>query len=190
VLRVSYIVNSVFSSRTYVLSREDCFDVWLVDCGDVERLPEGVRVAGVLLTHAHFDHIYGLNRLVERFPEVRVVTNGFGVRALREPRLNISAYHSEYEDFILKESAKFEVVQEGSTLDVLGQVVRVFETPGHDPSCLCFEIDDQLFTGDAFIPGVKVFTGFPKSDKKLAAASEQRILTLSEGLTVCPGHEV
>jgi len=75
VLRVSYIVNSVFSSRTYVLSREDCFDVWLVDCGDVERLPEDVRVAGVLLTHAHFDHIYGLNRLVERFPEVRAVVH-------------------------------------------------------------------------------------------------------------------
>jgi len=101
-----------------------------------------------------------------------------------------SAYHSEYEDFILNDSAKVEVVQEGAAFDVLGEVVRVFKTPGHDPSCLCFEVDGRLFTGDAFIPGVKVFTGFPKSDKKLAAASEQRILTLSEGLTVCLGHEV
>lgn len=143
------------------LTTGDSNDVWLVDCGDVER-----------------------------FPEVRVVTNGFGVMALREPRLNISAYHSEFEDFVLTGSARVEVVQEGDAFDVLGEVVRVFETPGHDPSCLCFEVDGRLFTGDAFIPGVKVFTGFPKGDKKLAAASVERILGLSEGVVVCAGHEV
>lgn len=205
-LRLKYIVNSVFSSRTYALSTEGSSDVWLVDCGDWEKIgfdddvdhdanvdeDDDWRVVGVLLTHAHSDHIYGLNKLVERFPDVRIVTNAYGVKALHDPRLNISAYHSEYEDFILNSSTKVEVVQEGSTLDVLGQEVCVYETSGHDPSCLCFEVDGRLFTGDAHIPGVKLFTGFPKSDKKMAAASEQRILALvkERRLEVCAGHEV
>lgn len=199
-VHVSHIVNSVFSSRTYILSRDGSTglttggsnDVWLVDCGDIEQLPADIRVIGVLLTHTHSDHIYGLNKLIERFPDVRIVTNGYGAKALYDPRLNISAYHSEYEDFVLNASARVEVEQEGSTVDVLGQELRVFETPGHDPSCLCFEVDGRLFTGDAHIPGVKVFTGFPKSEKKLAIASEQRILSIVSnlGLDVYPGHEV
>lgn len=53
----------------------------------------------------------------------------------------------------------------------------------------CFDVDGRLFTGDAFIPGVKVFTGFPMGDRGLAAASVERILGLSEGVVVCAGHE-
>ena len=62
-LRVSHIVNSVFTSRTYILSKEGENACWIVDCGDVEPLLErlaalgGIPVKGVLLTHAHFDHI-------------------------------------------------------------------------------------------------------------------------------------
>ena len=79
---------------------------------------------------------------------------------------------------------------EGNELDVLGETCEVFETPGHDPSCLCFRIAQALFTGDAYIPGVKVFTGFPYSDKKLAAESLQRIISLISRITVFPGHEL
>ncbi len=42
----------------------------LVDPGDVW---EGFKnVSAVLLTHAHFDHIYGLNELLEISPEAKV----------------------------------------------------------------------------------------------------------------------
>ena len=42
-LRVSHIVNSVFTSRTYILSKEGENACWIVDCGDVEPLLEGWR---------------------------------------------------------------------------------------------------------------------------------------------------
>lgn len=192
-LTVEYIVNSFFNSKTYILS-DGSDKVWLVDCGDVEPLLPIVgsrKVDGVLLTHSHSDHIYGLNRLMEQFPEVRIVTNEYGVKALHDPRLNISAYHQEYEDFVLNPSAVVDIVREGSIIEVLGTEVRVYETPGHDPSCLCFEMEGKLFTGDAYIPGEKVFAGFPKSDKKQAADSATRIrkLVSDGGLEVFAGHE-
>lgn len=194
-IKVDYIVNSVFNSRTYILSEDGSDKVWLVDCGDVESLLSIVgsrRVEGVLLTHTHSDHIYGLNRLLELFPDSRIVTNEYGVKALHDPRLNISAYHQEYEDFVLNPSAVVDIVREGSVIEVLGTEVRVYETPGHDPSCLCFEMDGMLFTGDAHIPGVKVFAGFPRSDKKQAIESEKRILEIvaDGGLKVFAGHEI
>ena len=98
-LTVEYITNRVFNSRTYILTRPDCDTVWLVDCGDADRVLElisGKTVEGVLLTHAHSDHIYGLEALMKQFPKVRIYTNKAGAAALKSPQLNISKYHSEY----------------------------------------------------------------------------------------------
>lgn len=192
-MQINHIVNQIFTSRTYILSEEGNHRLWLVDCGDIDRVFDqypGSTIEGVLLTHTHSDHIYGLNRLLERFPDVKINTNKYGYGALVSPKLNISRYHSEYDDIILADRSNVMVVSEGSVFDVLGETCEVFETPGHDPSCLCFRVGDALFTGDAYIPGVKVFTGFPYSDKKQAAESLERILSLCSGMTVCPGHEL
>lgn len=53
----------------------------------------GRRVEGVLLTHAHFDHIYGLPLLLEKFPNVAIYTNEWGKAALADAKLNMSLYH-------------------------------------------------------------------------------------------------
>lgn len=195
-LNVSYIVNSVFSSRTYFLS-EDNTEFWLVDCGDVPLLVDllssigghSFQVKGVLLTHAHFDHIYGLPRLRQLFPELRVYTNESGKKALVNPRLNMSKYHNAP---IAYDSENVVVCGEGDIIDLFDglQTAKVYETPGHNPSCLTFEVDGYLFTGDAYIPGEKVVTILPGADKKKAEESLFRIGQLAEGKIICPGHEV
>lgn len=45
-----------------------------------------------------------------------------------------------------------------------------------------------MFTGDAYIPGVKVVTKLPKGNRKLAAESIERIESLAKGKNICPGH--
>ena len=72
---VDSIVNRIFQSVTYVLSDSERKDVWLVDCGDVDQLNQSFHVSGVLLTHTHFDHIYGLNDLLERNPDMKIFTS-------------------------------------------------------------------------------------------------------------------
>lgn len=37
-LTVDYFTNRVFNSRTYILSKEGSDEVWLVDCGDADRM--------------------------------------------------------------------------------------------------------------------------------------------------------
>lgn len=192
-LNINYITNRVFNSRTYILSKNDCEKVWLVDCGDTDRVLEMIgekSVEGVLLTHAHSDHIYGLEALLKRFPEVKIYTNAAGVEALKDPRLNISHYHSEYPDISIEAQNNVCILKEGNELNVLGEVVRVYETSGHAPSCITFIMEDKAFTGDAYIPGVKVFTGFPHSNRKQAAESVERILQLTSRCLILPGHTV
>ena len=190
-LTVDYITNRVFNSRTYILSDEMYDRVWLVDCGDTDRVLELIgkkSVEGVLLTHAHSDHIYGLKELIKRFPAVKIYTNAAGVEAMKSPKLNISHYHSEYPDISIDAPDNVCTLKEGDALEVLGVSVQVYETPGHAPSCLTYIIGQMAFTGDAYIPGVKVFTGFPHANKKQAAESVERILRLAADCQLMPGH--
>lgn len=190
-LTIDYITNRVFNSRTYILSDEKYDRVWLVDCGDTDRVLEKIgkkSVEGVFLTHAHSDHIYGLEELIKRFPDVKIYTNAAGVDALRSPKLNISHYHSEYPDISIDAPDNISVLKEGDLLEVLGVPIQVYGTPGHAPSCLTYIIGRMAFTGDSYIPGVKVFTGFPYANKKQAAESVKRILELSSNCIIMPGH--
>ena len=190
-LTIDFITNRVFNSRTNILSKNDCEKVWLVDCGDTDRVLEMIgekSVEGVLLTHAHSDHIYGLEALMMRYPEVKIYTNSAGIEALKDPRLNISRYHSEYPDISIEAPDNVCILKEGDELNVLGETVKVYETPGHAPSCLTYIMEDKAFTGDAYIPGVKVFTGFPHANKRQAEGSLKRILQLTSNHQIMPGH--
>lgn len=192
-LNVEYITNSIFNSRTYILSTQGSDVVWLVDCGDSDRVLAIIkekRVEGVLLTHTHSDHIYGLVTLLEEFPDVKVFTNSYGIKAMRSPQLNLSRYHSEYPDISIEKEKNIYPLSEGNQIEALHTRITVLETPGHDPSCLTYIIEDLIFTGDSFIPGQKVFTGFPYSNKLKAAESVDRITRLAKNLAIMPGHTI
>ena len=170
-------------------------DVWLVDCGDIEdvirELPRDSKIAGVLLTHVHFDHIYGLNQLMQVFPECKVYTNEFGQKSLSDPKRNFSRYHMDVEDFIFEHPESVVDVDEGDKIKLYeGIYANVYFTPGHDESCLCYEVGKDLFTGDAYIPGVKTVTTFPHSNKKKAHESDHRISSLAQSMRIHPGHTI
>lgn len=189
-LMIDHIVNSIFNSITYILPTGNQRDCWLVDCGDVERVIEqGWNVMGVLLTHSHTDHIYGLNKLIDAFPDALVYTNAEGAMGLQNPKWNFSRYHEDVEDFVIAYPENVKVVEQEGVLYLGDMQVEVLFVPGHEPSCLAFRIGNNLYTGDAYIPGVKVVTTFPRSKKQQAAESLARLQELERsGLKIMPGH--
>lgn len=190
-LKIDHIVNSFFDSMTWLLSETESNQVWLVDCGDIDPIIDKIgnkHVSGVLLTHAHFDHIYGLPALIERFPECKIYTNNIGRETLADARFNMSLYH---ETPLTVEGPQIYICKEGDEISLFNDVTaRVFETPGHHPSCLSYMVCKYLFTGDAYIPGIKVVTNLPKGNKKLARESLERILKLANRKTVLCGHKI
>lgn len=178
---IKYNVNSIFNSISYRVGNI------LIDPGDEWEGFE--NVAAVLLTHAHFDHIYGLNRVVELNPNVMVYTNAAGQDALFSDKLNMSRYHEvpfsfQYEDKILN------VENEEEINTCVGLTARAYYTPGHNPSCITWVIGDCIFTGDSYIPGIKIVTNLPFGDKVFAANSEEFIKQLSIGRQIFPGHKI
>lgn len=188
---VRQVVNQVYSSNTYILSGGDPGSAWLVDIGDFEsvlnEIPQGTIIKGLLLTHTHFDHIFSINKLVDCFPSCLVCVSGYGNEALYSDKKNLSFYHHHP---VVFSGQNTRILHEKDELHILGdQAVEIYETPGHEPGCLTYRIGRYLFTGDSYIPGVKVVTNLPKGDKNLAAHSLGRILNLIDKQTlVCAGH--
>lgn len=183
-------INTICGSNTYILYSERDSDTWVIDPGDVIPILQNLSeylLKGILITHSHFDHIYGLNELVVNYPRVSVYTSGFGKEGLYSSKLNLSCYREEGEFIYCHAGVK--EVREGDVLAKIdGLDLLVLETPGHDKGCLSYEIGNYLFTGDAFIPFTKVVTSFPFSDKIDAGKSVTRILNFPSGTLICPGH--
>lgn len=193
-LQIKEIVNSFFTSKTYILYKEGCEKIWLVDIGDIEPVVEfldekGLTVEGVFLTHAHFDHIYGLPGLVMRYPQCKVYVTEYAKEGLASEKLNMSRYH---ETPVTYEGDNVVVVHEGESMSLFDgePEMQFYETPGHNPGCLTMVLGDMIFTGDAYIPGVGANTQLPHSNKDQAKQSMERILKLAEGKTIYSGHKV
>lgn len=189
------IVNLVFNSCTYVVHGEESRQAMIVDCGDVEPITDYLTehrlvLSHILLTHSHFDHIYGLNVIIQKFSSVKIITNEFGLEGLHSPKLNISHYHTDCEDFVFSGSDdSVQICFDSETLSICGLKVKILATPGHDSSCLSYIIGDNLFTGDSYIPGIKVVANWPKSDKKLAKESEERLRKMERQYLIRAGHK-
>ena len=174
-------INSLFNSVSYKIGNI------IIDPGDEW---EGfTNVKAILLTHAHFDHIYGLNKTIELNPEAIVFTNKEGREMLLDSKLNLSSYHES--SFIFNYPENIIIVKDNDIMD-FGEALKVeiYETPGHNPSCLSFIIGDYIFTGDSYIPGCKTVTNLPNGDKILAEKSIEKILNLAHNKIIMPGHKI
>ena len=146
-------------------------------------------IEGVFLTHGHFDHIYGLLPILEHFPACKIYASEFGKASLGSDKLNLSRFHDMPFNY---HGDRVEVLHEGDKLSLYDEepFMLFYETPGHDPGCLTMSLGNYIFTGDAYIPGIKINTKLPYANKEQAQQSLERILELAEGKKILPGHLV
>lgn len=190
-IKIKRFVNTIFNSNSYLVYEQGSTEAIMIDIGDMDPIKEelkkkGLSVTKLFLTHTHYDHIYGINKLINSYPECTIYTSESGVVALADERRNLSKY-SNYP--IKYEGKNIYVIKENDKVPISPKIaVQVLETPGHNISCLSYIIKDNLFSGDSYIPGVPTISSFPGSDKNDAKASELRLIKLSESKNIFPGH--
>lgn len=156
----------------YLIGNLDTGEAALIDVPDAGPINQVVAATGwtlttVLLTHHHWDHIDGLDRLNRR-SELRII--GGKADAHRLPPLDAA-------------------VQDGDVIKVCDQEVRVLDVSGHTVGHIAFYLPgvDLAFTADSLMAmGCgRLFEGTPaqmwESMKKLRALPPQTV--------ICSGHE-
>ena len=143
----------------------------------------------LLLTHFHFDHIFG----------------AAGVLDWAGSDCEVSAFASEVTDdltladFFRLTGSSYEIlpfaidkILEGvSAVQVAGLDLEVIHVPGHSPDSVCFfdRNAQRMFGGDVLMAGGVGRTDFPHGDGDLLAAGiREKILPLGEDVQVFPGH--
>ena len=93
----------------------------------VER--RGLRITDILLTHSHFDHINGVEALLN--------ASDAQLHLLRTE----AAFWNRYLDV--------PTLHEGGDRIRLGETeIEILHTPGHTPGSACYRLGDQVLTGD------------------------------------------
>lgn len=187
-IKVHQIINSIFESNTFILTYEN--KCWIVDIGDTDKISDFIsdkyELKGVLLTHSHFDHIYGINDFHKKFPNCKIYTSEYGETALKDAKKNLSFYHEQAIEYL---EDNVQILKEGDKIELFPNIyLEVLETPGHCPSCLTYYTDNYIFTGDSYIPNLKVVTNLPKGNKIQAQESLERIKELAKNRIIYPGH--
>ena len=139
----------------------------------------------VVLTHAHGDHIGGVEELLELFPEAKLMV---GAREL--PMLNGKLDNSSRE--ICGKDIKLNPdkwLDDDETFTCGNMTFKVIETPGHTPGGICLYSPGVLFSGDTLFRQSVGRTDFPGGDtSKLIASIRNKLFTLPEDTIVLPGH--
>lgn len=189
-------VNSRFNSNTYIISHPGFNDVWIVDPGDTDNIFLWLKkhsktiISGVLLTHAHFDHIYGMNDILNHYPDCPIyVANTYGVELLHDAKKNGSRY-TEEGPVVVKDRARIELFKKEMDLWV-DTKASIFFTPGHSQDSVCILVDKMFFTGDTLIKDTRTVTKLKGGSEDKLQESFCLINTLKGNqIAVFPGHGV
>ena len=196
-IQVYTIVNDILQSCTYILTKQDERGAYLVDCGDIEPIisfieENNLHLEGLLLTHCHYDHIYGLKDLLLKYPNIKVYASEKTFRGLTDDDLSMSYLYTDEEFSIHLSAEEMIVIEDKNSLIMWGNQINCFPTPGHDVDCMTYVIGDAIFTGDSYNPNSPVFTKWRNSNVDMAIKNEKLLKEMIDvkHLVVYPGHRI
>ena len=134
----------------------------------------GYRIARVLETHAHADHLSAAQYLKQRTGAKLAI--GAGIRKVQAefaPRFGADDVKADGGDFD-------RLLDDGDRLPLGDMAIEVMATPGHTPACVSYKVGDAVFVGDTmFMPDYGTARcDFPGGDARQLYRSMQRVLSL------------
>jgi glyoxylase-like metal-dependent hydrolase (beta-lactamase superfamily II) len=147
----------------------------------------GLVPKALLLTHAHADHIAGVDRLLARYGDMPVYLHEAERGFCSDPMLNLSGMMGMH--VTAREPDHW--LRDGDELTIRGATFRVIHTPGHSPGGVLFVNDDskQAIVGDTLFAGSIGRIDFPTSDpEKMRRSLFEVIMKLPDDMLIYPGH--
>lgn len=175
------------AENAYLVCPEGRDDAFIVDPGDglhplmLALQASGRKLAAILLTHGHFDHILAAQPLNELY-DAPVYIHALDAQMLDNP--NKSSYMPDVCQLEPPENLPRE--HYGSELEVCGVKLQVIHTPGHSMGSVCLYDPEGriMFSGDTLFRA-----GYGRSDL-YGGSNADLIRSLKSLLTTLPGETI
>ncbi len=190
-IRVLQIPLGPIETNAYMVANEETKKAIVIDPGmqPAELLfeLEGYEVEAILLTHAHFDHIGGVDEVKQKY-NCPIYLHPNEHDWLNDANKNGSARWPQIGAPFTTTPADISL-KNGQILNLIGQSIEVRHTPGHSPGSVSFVMGDVVFCGDALFHRGIGRTDLPGgSQQQLIQAIQQKLMTLPPDTIAYPGH--
>ena len=207
---IRFVNDNLARSNCYVVKcGKKCF---IVDPGE-EKMTKVIdfleknelEMEAVLLTHGHWDHILGINSMME-YKKVPLFVSENGYEFLFNPELSLCIWQNL--EFKVDENLDIRKLKENDVIGFDGIIVdknekyekdkknksesifKIIETPGHSSGDICFysEKEKIMITGDTLFKGTYGRVDLPTSNPIEMGKSLKKLMQYPEDTKVYPGH--
>lgn len=190
-LKIGRMVIGAYGTNCYLVYREGRQEAIVVDPADrgeqiYEALQKkGFTVSGILLTHGHFDHIWGTKALRER-SGAQIYALYAAEKLCEDDGLNVSRQAGRPYTVVPDV-----YVRDGEEIRIADITCRVIATPGHTADSCCYYFEESGFAvcGDTIFLESVGRTDLPTgSGGTLNRSIREKIFTLPDSVQLYPGH--
>ena len=194
-LHVKSFAFNPFSENTYIIYNDEK-EAFLIDPGNMpeaetENLHNFIKknelnIRNILLTHAHIDHIIGLQWAYDTF-KVPVLIHLDEVEILERATFTAKNYGFFFPAF----KGEIQHIKEKDQLSLGADVLEIYDVPGHSPGSVAFYNADHKFviSGDAlFMMSIGRTDLYKGNYEQLISSIKNKLLTLPEDTKVYSGH--
>lgn len=189
-MKIELLRAGILSTNFYVITDEKTGISAAVDPGaeysELEKIVEGKNIRYILITHGHYDHVFGTAELKRRTGAQIVIGKEDADNLYDEAKCNSGMRFPKE-----KEPSKADItVSDGDELSVGNIKINVLHTPGHSLGSVCYVLPDEkvIFSGDTLFCGSIGRTDFPTSAPDKMRASLKKLASLEGDYEVYPGH--
>lgn len=190
-VKIGRMLIGSYQTNCYFLFREETKKAIVIDPADNGKMiydkltQNGFAVEAILLTHGHFDHIWGSKELRE--------LSGAKIYALDKEQTLCESVDNNLSAMVGRAYTVVpdEYVVDGTELTFDNISFKVIATPGHTIGSCCYYVEKAgiLISGDTLFQESTGRTDFPTgSMSSIVRSIREKLFVLPEETKVYPGH--
>lgn len=176
-MKIKRYVGGSLESNGYIISNRSKGSCYIIDPGYEPKKfidyieDEGLKLLGIILTHHHYDHVGGAER----------IRDYFGVPVMMH-EMDANVYKGTVD----------RQLSDGDVLNLDGETLQILNTPGHTWGSICIlsEKSKVVFTGDTIFDADLGRTDLADGSPQCMEESCRSIIDKwSNEYTIYPGHD-
>lgn len=194
-LHIKSFAFNPFSENTYIVFNENK-NAFIIDPGDFSEVENNIlnqfiidnelKVQNILLTHAHIDHVLGLQKAFDKY-NVPILMHELEKEILDRNPMDANRFGFFFKPF----EGEISYLNENEIISLDEDEFKILHVPGHSPGHIAFYSEAQKFiiSGDVLFEGSIGRTDLYKGDaQELLKSIREKLFVLEDETKVYNGH--